>query len=136
MLLFRLTGHLWPSALVAALFAWHPLHVESVAWIAERKDVLSTFFGLIDAAILRRLRAKTVRGSRVESRGQIRLFRLSTLRPPTLDYVLALMFFCVGPGWPSPMLVTLPVVMLLLDLWPLQRFSVLNFNSRFSAVCC
>ena len=47
MLLFRLTGCLWPSALVAALFAWHPLHVESVAWIAERKDVLSTFFGLL-----------------------------------------------------------------------------------------
>ena len=46
-LLLRLTSALWPSAFVAALFAWHPLHVESVAWIAERKDVLSTFFGLL-----------------------------------------------------------------------------------------
>ena len=46
-LLFRLTNKLWPSAFVAALFAWHPLHVESVAWIAERKDVLSTFFALL-----------------------------------------------------------------------------------------
>jgi protein O-mannosyl-transferase len=43
----RLTGKIWPSAFVAALFAWHPLHVESVAWIAERKDVLSTFFALL-----------------------------------------------------------------------------------------
>ena len=46
-LLLRLTGALWPSAFVAALFAWHPLHVESVAWISERKDVLSTFFALL-----------------------------------------------------------------------------------------
>ncbi len=46
-LLFRLTGGLWRSAIVAALFAWHPLHVESVAWISERKDVLSTFFWLL-----------------------------------------------------------------------------------------
>jgi hypothetical protein len=45
LLLFRLTGELWPSAFVAALFAWHPLRVESVAWIVERKDVLTTFFG-------------------------------------------------------------------------------------------
>ncbi|MGA2788910.1 MAG: hypothetical protein ABSF60_15425, partial [Verrucomicrobiota bacterium] len=47
LLLFRLTGALWPSVFVAALFAWHPLHVESVAWISERKDVLSTFFALL-----------------------------------------------------------------------------------------
>src|ERR1700683_2227195 len=46
-LLWRLTQKLWPSATVAALFAWHPLHVESVAWISERKDVLSTFFALL-----------------------------------------------------------------------------------------
>ena len=47
LLLLRLTRELWPAAFVAALFAWHPLHVESVAWIAERKDVLSTFFALL-----------------------------------------------------------------------------------------
>src|SRR5882724_3781515 len=46
-LLLRLTKKIWPSAFVAALFAWHPLHVESVAWISERKDVLSTFFALL-----------------------------------------------------------------------------------------
>src|ERR1700743_3854926 len=45
--LFRLTGKTWPPAMIAALFGWHPLHVESVAWIAERKDVLSTFFWLL-----------------------------------------------------------------------------------------
>jgi hypothetical protein len=47
LLLLRLTGELWPAAFIAALFAWHPLHVESVAWISERKDVLSTFFALL-----------------------------------------------------------------------------------------
>ena len=60
MLLFlvlrRMTGALWRSACVAALFAWHPLHVESVAWIAERKDVLSAFFFLLDALGVRPLR--------------------------------------------------------------------------------
>src|SRR6516164_311017 len=47
LMLFRATNKLWPAAFVAALFAWHPLHVESVAWVSERKDVLSTFFALL-----------------------------------------------------------------------------------------
>jgi len=55
LLLFRMTGALWPAAFVAALFAWHPLHVESVAWNSERKDVLSTFFALLTLAGLRAL---------------------------------------------------------------------------------
>ena len=69
LLLFRLTGALWPSAFVAALFAWHPLHVESVAWISERKDVLSTFFALLTLLAYTRY-AQGRRESRVESRAQ------------------------------------------------------------------
>ncbi|HZL41893.1 MAG TPA: hypothetical protein VFD66_01280 [Verrucomicrobiae bacterium] len=63
----RLTGRLWPSAMVAALFAWHPVHVESVAWISERKDVLSTFFGLLSLIAYTRY-AQGGRRSRVEGR--------------------------------------------------------------------
>jgi tetratricopeptide (TPR) repeat protein len=126
MLLFRLTGHLWPSALVAALFAWHPLHVESVAWIAERKDVLSTFFGLLTLLFYAGYAQKRSRVEGRESRANTAVPALDA-RPPTLDYVLALMFFALGL-MAKPMLVTLPFVMLLLDLWPLQRFSVLNFQ--------
>ena len=62
-LLLRLTGKIWPAAFIAALFAWHPLHVESVAWISERKDVLSTFFALL--ALLSY--AKYVEASKVQS---------------------------------------------------------------------
>jgi tetratricopeptide (TPR) repeat protein len=126
MLLLRLTGQLWASALVAALFAWHPLHVESVAWISERKDVLSTFFGLLTLlAYSHYAQNQSSAGRRTSSAGSGGLAldpRLSTL-----DYALALLFFALGL-MSKPMLVTLPFVMLLLDLWPLQRFSVLNFQ--------
>ena len=64
-LLLRLTGKVWPAAFVAALFAWHPLHVESVAWISERKDVLSTFFALLTLLAYTRYAQKR---SGVESR--------------------------------------------------------------------
>ncbi len=122
MLLFRLTGHLWPSALVAALFAWHPLHVESVAWIAERKDVLSTFFGLLALIAY----ARYVTGDKWQVTRSHPASSPVT-RPPSLFYGLALLFFALGL-MAKPMLVTLPFVMLLLDLWPLQRISVLNFQ--------
>lgn len=97
-LLWRLTGGLWPSAFVAALFAWHPLHVESVAWISERKDVLSTLFGLL--ALL----------------GYVRFAREKSRR----GYGLALIGFILSL-LAKPMLVTLPFVFLLLDFWPLKR---------------
>ena len=130
LLLFRLTGALWPSAFVAALFAWHPLHVESVAWISERKDVLSTFFALLTLLAYTRYAQKK---SRVESRAS----RADTTVPAlgsrlwTFDYTLALIFFALGL-MSKPMLVTLPFVMLLLDYWPLQRLSTLNPPARRS----
>jgi len=97
-LLFSLTDALWPAAFIAALFAWHPLHVESVAWVSERKDVLSTFFALLSLL-------SYVRFARKKHRA---------------DFRLAVFFFALGL-MSKPMLVTLPFVMLLLDYWPLQR---------------
>lgn len=114
-LLLRWTEKIWPSAFIAALFAWHPLHVESVAWIAERKDVLSTFFALL--ALL-----AYTKWSKAESRASNNSTAGSALvsRPSSLDYFLALFFFALGL-LAKPMLVTLPFVLLLLDFWPLKR---------------
>ena len=123
----RMTKALWKSAFVAALFALHPLHVESVAWVAERKDVLSTFFWMLTmGAYIHYVEHRTEDGRRrTEDRGQrtedgspfsaIR-FPLSVFR-----YLAVLIFFALGL-MAKPMLVTLPFVLLLLDFWPLQRF--------------
>src|SRR5580658_6114247 len=106
LLLRRMTGAIWRSAIVAALFGWHPLHVESVAWVAERKDVLSTFFFLLTIwAYLRYAE---------DFRFQISHFKLF--------YGLSLSLFAMGLMC-KPMLVTLPFVLCLLDYWPLERFS-------------
>jgi tetratricopeptide (TPR) repeat protein len=94
----RMTGSLWPSAFVAAAFALHPMHVESVAWIAERKDVLSTFFLMLTLAAYV---------------GYVK-------RPSVFRYLTALSLFALGL-MTKPMLVTLPFVLLLLDYWPLGR---------------
>lgn len=99
MVLKRMTGALRRSAFVAALFALHPLHVESVAWVAERKDVLSTFFWMLTMGVYVRY---------VE-------------RPGLNRYLLVLLSFALGL-MAKPMLVTLPFVLLLLDYWPLGRF--------------
>jgi tetratricopeptide (TPR) repeat protein len=130
LLLFRLMGALWPSAFVAALFAWHPLHVESVAWISERKDVLSTFFALLTLLAYVRY-AQGVTGDKCQ------VTRTETAAPApsrftfhvSRFYALALFFFALGL-MAKPMLVTLPFVMLLLDYWPLARFKVQG--SRFN----
>jgi tetratricopeptide (TPR) repeat protein len=115
---------------VAALFAWHPLHVESVAWIAERKDVLSTFFGLLTLLFYAGY-ARRVTGNMCQVTGLGKVIPASVLSRATCHasrfYWLALVFFALSL-MAKPMLVTLPFVMLLLDLWPLQRFSVLNFQ--------
>ena len=128
-LLFRrLTGAVWRSALVAALFALHPLHVESVAWISERKDVLSTFFGLLALwAYARFVQKSEVRSQKSEVENQVSGLRLST----SGYYWLALLFFSLGL-MSKPMLVTLPFLMLLLDWWPLQRFTISKLRTTAS----
>ncbi len=113
-LLWRLTKRLWPALIVAALFAWHPLRVESVAWVAERKDVLSVFFGLLTLLAYGRYTAE----SKVQS-PRSKVF-----------YALSLVFFALAL-MSKPMMVTLPFVMLLLDLWPLNRFTI--YDLRFTS---
>ena len=95
-----MTGHLWQSGFAAALFALHPLHVESVAWVAERKDVLSTLFWMLT----------------IWSHANY------VASPGKRAYLLTLVLFALGL-MAKPMLVTLPFVLLLLDLWPLRRIS-------------
>ncbi len=99
LLLRAMTGALWRSVLVAALFGIHPLHVESVAWVSERKDVLSAFFWLTTAAAYLHHVRRPSRWSRL---------------PVLALYALGLLA--------KPMLVTLPAALLLLDWWPLGRF--------------
>ena len=98
LLLLRMTGAYWQSVFVAALFALHPLHVESVAWVAERKDVLSAFFWMVT----------------------LLLYAWYVKRPGRMRYLLTLCSFALGL-MSKPMLVTLPIVLLLLDYWPLGR---------------
>jgi tetratricopeptide (TPR) repeat protein len=125
-LLKQMTGAVWRSAFVAAFFAWHPLHVESVAWAAERKDVLSTFFFLLTLMAYARYAQKRPRvegrGSRAENAPAALDSRLSTL-----NYFLALFLFACGL-MSKPMVVTLPFVLLLLDFWPLERFPLSTFR--------
>jgi tetratricopeptide (TPR) repeat protein len=123
LLLLRLTRELWPSAFVAALFAWHPLHVESVAWISERKDVLSTFFALLTLLAYVRY-AQRVTSDKWQVAGTEKTVPAPAQSRFTFHvsrfYWLALVFFALGL-MAKPMLVTLPFVMLLLDYWPLRR---------------
>ena len=110
-LLLRLTGKIWPAAFIAALFAWHPLHVESVAWISERKDVLSTFFALL-ALLAYARQAEAAAAKKPESK---------------IFFALSLLAFALGL-LAKPMLVTLPFLLLLLDYWPLKRFPPCAFR--------
>ncbi len=97
----RMTRRFWCSALVAALFAWHPLHVESVAWVAERKDLLSGLFWILALWAYVRYVAQ----------------------PGISRYLLVLLFFALGL-MSKPMGITLPFVLLLLDYWPLGRLQL------------
>ncbi len=105
LVLLRATGHLWRSAIVAMLFAVHPLHVESVAWISERKDVVSTLFFVLTL-----------------------LFYVAyAQRKSRRDWVLAIVMFILGL-LSKGMLVTLPFVLLLMDYWPLRRVELFDFR--------
>lgn len=95
----RMTAEIWKSAFVAAFFALHPLHVESVAWVAERKDVLNAFFWMLT----------------------LNLYVYYAERPSVKRY-LPVMFSFILDLMSKPMVVTLPFVMMLLDYWPLKRF--------------
>jgi len=97
----RMTGLFWQSFCLAALFALHPLHVESVAWVAERKDVLSTFFLLLT----------------------IWCYSRYAEHPNRARYLAMFLFFILGL-LSKPMVVTLPFILLLLDYWPLKRFQL------------
>src|SRR6185295_4328961 len=124
LLLRQLTGAQWRSAMVAAFFAWHPLHVESVAWISERKDVLSACFGLLCLlAYTAYARKSEDRGQGAEDRNPTSDFRLLT----SGYYWLSLVLFALGL-LSKPMLVTWPFVLLLLDFWPLKRFGISDFR--------
>jgi len=97
----RMTGSLWKSAFVAALFALHPLNVETVAWASERKNVLSTFFWILTMFT----------------------YVLYAERPGFYRYLMTFLVFALGL-MAKPMLVTLPFVLILLDYWPLCRFKL------------
>ena len=97
----RMTGAMWKSAFVAAFFALHPLHVESVAWIAERKDVLSGFFWMLTLC----------------------LYVYYTEKPVIRRYFLVLFSFSCALMSKS-IVITMPVIMILLDYWPLKRFNL------------
>lgn len=99
-LLLRMTSAFWRSAFVAALFAVHPLHVESAAWVAERKDVLSTFFWMLTVAAY--------------------LWYLKDRK--TWRSFLVFVFLTLGL-MAKPMVLTLPLLLLLLDYWPLGRMT-------------
>lgn len=106
-ILFIMTGERWPAVFIAAIFAVHPAHVESVAWVAERKDVLSTFFLLLT----------------------IYAYRHYTIEPSRWRYGLVVLLFALGL-MAKPMLVTLPFVLLLLDYWPLGRLADTGSNQK------
>ena len=145
-----MTGALWRSAVVAALFALHPLHVESVAWVSERKDVLSAFFFLLTLGAYGRFAESRspkseVRSPKSEAAATIppgstcsadmagSIFHL----PSSILYLLALLFFALGL-MSKPMLVTTPFVLLLLDYWPLTRMqkgeTVITLPAQFRLV--
>ncbi len=110
-LLYRMTGQRWPGMVVAALFAVHPLHVESVAWIAERKDVLCGFFFM----------------------GTLLSYQRYVKHPGMIGYIRTIALFAMAL-MAKPMAVTLPFVLLLLDFWPLSRLAPDTVPQKAAAI--
>ena len=108
-LLNCMTGAVWQSAFVAALFAVHPINTESVAWVTERKNVLSTFFWMLT----------------------ILAYASYAKHPGPKKYLIVFIIFALGL-MAKPMLVTLPLVLLLLDYWPLSRFKSFQPSGNYS----
>ena len=104
----KMTGDLWPSAFIAALFAVHPVHVETVAWVSERKDLLFAFFWLLTMWSY-----------------------LCYARQPHIKRYFPILLFFVAGLMSKPMIVTLPFVLLLLDYWPLKRIRLKNLSSLY-----
>jgi len=131
LVLYRMTGALWRSLLVAGLFGLHPQRVESVAWISERKDVLSVLFWMLALGAYTRYAqcAASDRwpATRTAAAGAPASFLSRVTCPPPRFYSLALLFFALGL-MSKPMVVTLPFVLLLLDYWPLARWSRQNLR--------
>ncbi|HEY3760506.1 MAG TPA: tetratricopeptide repeat protein [Verrucomicrobiae bacterium] len=148
LLLQRLTGALWRSIIVAALFGLHPMHVESVAWVAERKDVLSTFFGILTLLMYAKYARPSPHPNPLPSHpmgaereqqekpsAQSNVTKPNSAariqgKNPKLFYLLSLAMFACGLMC-KPMLVTIPLVMLLLDFWPLNRVWAKNLPKLF-----
>lgn len=139
--LFRATGLIWPAAIVAALFAWHPAHVESVAWISERKDVLSVFFGFLSLLAYQRYtssiqnvvtvdkKQRAHQKNKPPPKGGVAKTSSTLFVPHSASYFYTLIFFTLAL-LSKPMLVTLPFLLLLLDFWPFQRISFSNFGAQ------
>ena len=133
----RMTGAFWRCVLLAALFALHPLQVDSVAWVAERKTLLSAFFWLLTLWAYARFAEVQSPKSYVqslESRVQRPAFHITDhgsriTHHPSFFYFLSLFFMACGL-MSKPVLVTLPFALLLLDYWPLQRFQLSTLNAQ------
>jgi len=130
-LLSHLTGAQWRSALVAALFSIHPLRVESVAWISERKDVLSGLFFMFTVwCYVLWVESRADKAAQAEQKTERPASKFHL--PSFLFYLLALILFALGL-MSKAMIVTLPVILLLLDVWPLRRFPLLITNDQSEA---